>query len=121
MTFVFDATNVGHKKYLYKLCQSQKSARDQKSLGEMIEALKGCIVSISERFLEALIQLWQPHSGGIFFCCRFLCAMAPIIVDERLWIKIGMKINEENEMMNNDERKNVGSIQSGHPMLIELR
>lgn len=52
VTFVFDATNVGHKKYLYKLCQSQKSARDQKSLGEMIEALKGCIVSISEGFLK---------------------------------------------------------------------
>jgi hypothetical protein len=42
---------------------------------------------------------------------RFLCAYGAIIVDERLWIKIGMKINEENEMMNNDERKNVGSIQ----------
>ena len=52
---------------------------------------------------------------------RFLCAYGAIIVDERLWIKIGMKINEENEMMNNDERKKVGSIQSGHPMLIELR
>lgn len=52
VTFVFDATNLGHKKYLYKLCQSQKSARDQKSLGEMIEALKGCIISISEGFLK---------------------------------------------------------------------
>ena len=52
VTFVFDATNLGHKKYLYKLCQSQKSARDQRSLGEMIEALKGCIISISEGFLK---------------------------------------------------------------------
>ena len=52
VTFSFDATNLGHKKYLYKLCQSQKSARDQKSLGEMIEALKGCIISISEGFLQ---------------------------------------------------------------------
>lgn len=52
VTFCFDATNLGHKKYLFKLCQSQKCARDKKSLGEMIEALKGCILSISEGFLE---------------------------------------------------------------------
>ena len=52
VNFLFDATNLGHKKYLFKLCQSQKCARDKKSLGEMIEALKGCILSISEGFLE---------------------------------------------------------------------
>lgn len=52
VNFLFDATNLGHKKYLFKLCQSQKCAKDKKSLGEMIEALKGCILSISEGFLE---------------------------------------------------------------------
>lgn len=52
VTFLFDATNLGHKKYLFKLCQSQKCAKDKRSLGEMIEALKGCILSISEGFLE---------------------------------------------------------------------
>lgn len=52
VTFVFDVSNIRHKKYLYKLCQSQRSAKDQKSLGEMIEALKGCILSISNNFLE---------------------------------------------------------------------
>lgn len=52
VTFVFDATNLSHKKYLFKLCQSQKAARDKKSLGEMIEALKGCILSVSDGFVE---------------------------------------------------------------------
>lgn len=52
VTFLFDASNLGHKKYLYKLCQSQRSAKDKKSLGEMIEALKGCILSISDGFRE---------------------------------------------------------------------
>lgn len=52
VTFLFDAANLGHKKYLYKLCQSQRSAKDKKSLGEMIEALKGCILSISDGFHE---------------------------------------------------------------------
>lgn len=52
VTFLFDATNLGHKKYLFKLCQSQKCAKDKKSLGEMIEALNGCILSISEGFRE---------------------------------------------------------------------
>ena len=61
VTFVFDAANLGHKIYLFKLCwsrqsrqsrQSQHQARDKKSLGEMIEALKGCVLSISDGFLE---------------------------------------------------------------------
>lgn len=52
VTFVFDASNLGHKKYLFKLCQSQRAAKDKKSLGEMIEALPGCILSLSESFLE---------------------------------------------------------------------
>ena len=45
-------TRIGAQKYLYKLCQSQRSAKDKKSLGEMIEALKGCILSISDGFRE---------------------------------------------------------------------
>lgn len=49
---LFDASNMGHRKYLYKICQSQRQAKDKKSLGEMIEALQGCIVSLSEGFLE---------------------------------------------------------------------
>ena len=52
VNFLFDATNLGHKKYLFKLCQSQKCAKDKKSLGAMFEALKGCILSISEGFME---------------------------------------------------------------------
>lgn len=48
----FDGSNMGHRKYLYKLCASQRQSRDKKSLGEMIEALQGCIVSISEGFVE---------------------------------------------------------------------
>ena len=50
--FLFDAENLGHKKYLFKICQSQRAAKNKKSLGEMIEALPGCIVSISEGFIE---------------------------------------------------------------------
>lgn len=52
VTFLFDPANLGHKKYLFKLCQSQRTARDKKSLGEMIEALSGCILSLSESFIE---------------------------------------------------------------------
>ena len=52
VSFLFDASNLGHKKYLFKLCQSQRQAKDKKSLGEMIEALSGCILSLSESFLE---------------------------------------------------------------------
>ena len=52
VVFLFDAENLGHKKYLFKICQSQRAAKNKKSLGEMIEALPGCIVSISEGFIE---------------------------------------------------------------------
>lgn len=52
VAFHFDGSSMGHRKYLYKICQSQRQARDKKSLGEMIEALQGCIVSLSESFLE---------------------------------------------------------------------
>lgn len=50
--FSFDPDNFGHKKYLYKICQGQKQTKDKKSLGEMIEALPGCILSLSEGFIE---------------------------------------------------------------------
>ena len=49
--FHFDPS-LRSRKYLFKICQSQRQAKDKKSLGEMIEALQGCIVSISEGFLE---------------------------------------------------------------------
>lgn len=52
VVFLFDAENLGHKKNLFKICQSQRAAKNKKSLGEMIEALSGCIVSISEGFIE---------------------------------------------------------------------
>ena len=52
VTFHFDAAQMGARKYLYKICQSQRQCRDKKSLGEMIEALPGCILSLSEGFLE---------------------------------------------------------------------
>ena len=51
VTFIFDLKNVGHKKYLYKLCQSQRSAKDQESFGKMVEALVGCIVTVANGFL----------------------------------------------------------------------
>ena len=53
VTFTFDLKNIGHKKYLYKLCQSQRSAKDQESFGKMVEALVGCIVSIANGFLAS--------------------------------------------------------------------
>lgn len=51
VTFHFDPS-LRSRKYLYKICQSQRQAKDKKCLGEMIEALQGCIVSLSEGFLE---------------------------------------------------------------------
>ena len=51
-TFVFPASSLRDKKYIFKLCHSQRQARDKKSLGEMAEALKGCVLSISDGFLE---------------------------------------------------------------------
>lgn len=52
VNFVFDAAKLSHKKYLFLLCQSRRQARDKKSLAEMVEALKGCVLSISDGFLE---------------------------------------------------------------------
>lgn len=39
-------------KYLYKVCSSQKRCQDAKSMGQKIEALVGCIISLSESFIE---------------------------------------------------------------------
>lgn len=51
VTFTFNPKNLGHKKYLYKLCQSQRLAKDKDSFGEMVNALGGCIISIADGFL----------------------------------------------------------------------
>ena len=39
-------------KYLYKVCQGQARCKNAKSMGEKIEALVGCIISLSESFIE---------------------------------------------------------------------
>ena len=39
-------------RYLYKVVSSQKKCKDARSFGEKIEALVGCILSISESFME---------------------------------------------------------------------
>ena len=43
-------------KYLYKVCSSQRKCQDAKSMGEKIEALVGCIISLSESFIEKPFQ-----------------------------------------------------------------
>ena len=54
LRFVFDRTeNHGAGiKYLYKVCQSQRKCQKAKSLGEKIENLVGCIISLGESFIE---------------------------------------------------------------------
>jgi hypothetical protein len=52
INFVFEKDKPSERKYLYKVCQSQKSTKNKKSLGEKIEALPGCILSLSENFIE---------------------------------------------------------------------
>lgn len=52
VTFVFPKDSTPARKYLLKICQSQKKAQNKKSLGEMIEALPGCILAISESWRE---------------------------------------------------------------------
>ena len=49
--FVFDR-KPGSIKYLYKVCQSQAKCKDAKSIGDKIENLVGCIISLSESFIE---------------------------------------------------------------------
>ena len=52
--FIFDRQeNHGAAiKYLYKVCQGQARCKNAKSMGEKIEALVGCIISLSESFIE---------------------------------------------------------------------
>ena len=54
LRFVFDRKeNHGAGiKYLYKVCQSQKKCQNARSLGEKVENLVGCIISLSESFIE---------------------------------------------------------------------
>ena len=49
--FVFER-KPGNIKYLYKVCQSQNKCKDAKSIGTKIENLVGCIISLSESFIE---------------------------------------------------------------------
>ena len=49
--FVFDR-KPGSIKYLYKVCQSQNKCKGAKSIGGKIENLVGCIISLSESFIE---------------------------------------------------------------------
>ena len=39
-------------KYLYRVCQGQRKCQQAKSMGDKIESLVGCIVSLSESFIE---------------------------------------------------------------------
>lgn len=48
--FRFQKANPQARKYLYKVCTSQKKCKNKKSLGEMIEELPGLILSLSDNF-----------------------------------------------------------------------
>ncbi len=52
--FVFDRHERGGAalKYLFKVCQGQKKCLNAKSMGEKLEKLVGCIISLSESFIE---------------------------------------------------------------------
>ncbi len=52
--FVFDRQeNHGSAlRYLYRICQGRKECQGAKSLGAKIDSLVGCIISLSESFLE---------------------------------------------------------------------
>lgn len=52
VTFVFDKANIGHRKYLLKILQSNRATRGKGSIGAMLQALPGSIISLSEAFLE---------------------------------------------------------------------
>ena len=52
VVFQFDKTSASHRKYLYKLMRSNRATKEKGSLGEMLQALPGQIVSISETFLS---------------------------------------------------------------------
>ena len=52
--FTFDRhkNNGASLKYLWKVCGSQKKCKTAKSMGEKLEKLVGCIISLSENFIE---------------------------------------------------------------------
>ena len=52
--FIFDRHEQGgyNLKYLWKVCSSQKKCQNAKSMGEKLEKLVGCIISLSENFIE---------------------------------------------------------------------
>lgn len=52
VTFIFDKSNVGHRKYLLKILQSNRATKGKGSIGAMLQALPGSIISLSEAFLE---------------------------------------------------------------------
>lgn len=49
---VNNTANQGSRKYLYKVCQGNKKASKEKSLGAKCEKLVGQIISLSESFIE---------------------------------------------------------------------
>ena len=51
--FVFNREhNAASYKYLWKVCSGQKKCKNAKSFGEKLEKLVGCIISLSESFIE---------------------------------------------------------------------
>lgn len=52
--FVFDRHEHGGAslKYLWKVCSSQRACKNAKSMGEKLEKLVGCIISLSENFIQ---------------------------------------------------------------------
>ncbi len=51
--FIFSRENgAPGLKYLWKVCQGQRKCKNAKSMGEKLEKLVGCIVSLSENFIE---------------------------------------------------------------------
>ena len=48
--FVFEHEE-GPMKYLYKVCKSQKACQKAQSMGEMIDALPGCIINLAPAFI----------------------------------------------------------------------
>lgn len=51
VVFRFDKTSSGHRKYLYKLMKSNRATKDKDSIGAMLQALPGQIISLSTSFL----------------------------------------------------------------------
>lgn len=49
--FVFDRSS-GNLKYLWKICSGQRHCKNAKSMGEKLEKLEGCIISLSENFIK---------------------------------------------------------------------